>query len=72
MPTYKVVDTRQVQRLTPAGSMKEVYRVWIQTEKGATGAVDVSPDKWNKEALPGLLTEFAAKLDMAYEVASGD
>ena len=71
MPTYTVVDTRQVQRLTPAGSMKQVYRVWIETERGATGAVDVGPDKWNKETLPGLLTEFAEKLDMAFEVANG-
>lgn len=71
MLNYTVTDTRQVQTLTPAGTMRQVYRVWIATDKGATGAVDVSPDAWNKEALSGILTEFAGTLDLAFEVASG-
>jgi len=71
MPIYTVTDTRQVQTLTPAGFMREVYRVWIATERGASGSVDVSPDKWNKEALTGILEAFAEKLDLAFEVTSG-
>lgn len=71
MANYTVTDTRQVQTLTPAGTMREVYRVWLVTSKGGSGSVDVAPDDWNAEKLPGILTAFADKLDLAFGVASG-
>jgi len=71
MAKYTVTDTRQVQTLTQAGTMREVYRVWIVTPRGASGSVDVTPDKWNKEALGEVLGDFAGVLDLAFEVANG-
>ena len=71
MPHYRVTDTRQVQTLTQAGTMREVYRVWIVTEKGSSGSVDVAPSEWNETRLPEVLENLAVKLDLAFEVASG-
>lgn len=71
MASYTVTDTRQVQTLTQAGTMREVYRVWIVTGMGGTGSVDVSPDKWNKGDLAEVLEKFAQTLDLAFEVAGG-
>jgi len=45
-----------------------MYRVWLVTDKGATGTVDVSPDKWNEDELPGVLEAKAAELDLAFKV----
>ena len=70
MPMYTVVDSRQVKTLTQAGTMKPVYRVWIATENGATGQVDVAPSKWNKEDLAEILTAFAEKLDLAFTIGA--
>ena len=63
---YKVIESRQIQRLVPTGSSVSVYRVWIQTEHGSTGSLDVEQADWTAEKLPGLLVTFAAKLDLAF------
>lgn len=71
MPIYTVTDTKQVQTLTQAGTMRQVYRVWIVTEKGATGSVDVLPSEWVADRLRVVLETFADKLELAFEVANG-
>jgi len=65
---YKVTDTREVSSMSPAGTQQRMYRVWLVTDKGATGTVDVSPDKWNEDELPGVLEAKAAELDLAFKV----
>jgi len=65
---YKVQDTREMSRMTPAGSTVQVYRVWLVTDKGSTGTVDVPVDKWNKEDLSSILEAKAADLDLAFSV----
>jgi len=65
---YKVTDTREMSRMTPAGSVVQTYRVWLVTDNGSTGTVDVPKDKWNKEDLPGILETRAAELDLAFAV----
>lgn len=65
---YKITDTRQVDRMTQAGTQVTVYRVWLVTGKGATGTLDVSTDNWNKEDLYGLLEAKAAELDLAFDL----
>lgn len=65
---YKVNDVRELTRLTPAGTEVTVYRVWLTTSKGSTGAVDVGEDDWNEEDLPGILQAKANTLDLAYTV----
>jgi len=69
MPTYEVTDTREVQTLTTSGKRKTVYRVWLTTAKGASGELDVSLDKWNKDDLPALLEAKATSLDLAFNIA---
>lgn len=68
MPKYTVVDTREVSTLTPMGTERKYYRVWIRTEHGASGSVDVPPDQWNAETLPGILEEKSAALDLAFSL----
>jgi len=66
---YKVTDTREMSRMTQAGSTVQTYRVWLVTDKGSSGTVDVPLDKWNKEDLPGILEAKAAALDLAFDIA---
>lgn len=67
---YKVTDTREVSTLTPAGTERKVNRVWLVTENGATGSIDVPVDKWNTDDLPGILEAKAAELDLAFSLTS--
>jgi hypothetical protein len=66
--TYTVQDTREIQTMTPGGGTKRMYRVWLQTENGATGSVDVPADKWNAEDLRRILEEKADELDLAFAI----
>jgi len=66
---YKVTDTQRMTAMTPAGGTVQTYRVWIVTDRGATGQVDVPLDQWNAEDLPEVLAEQAALLDLAYTVS---
>jgi len=68
MTGYKVTDTREMSRMTPAGSVVQTYRVWLVTDNGSTGTVDVPLDKWNTTDLPGILEEKAKELDLAFAV----
>lgn len=65
---YKVSDTREMSRMTEAGSVVKTYRVWLVTDNGSSGTVDVPPDKWNKDDLPGILEAKASELDLAFAV----
>jgi len=66
---YKVTDTREMSRMTQAGSVVQTYRVWLVTDNGSTGTIDVPLDKWSKEDLPAILETKAAELDLAFVVA---
>jgi len=66
--SYKVTDTREVSTLTPAGTEKRMFRVWLVTANGATGSLDVPADKWNANDLPAILERKAADLDLAFSL----
>ena len=68
MANYQVTDTKEIKTMTQAGSEKTVFRVWIVTENGSAGSVDVSQSKWNKDDLPGILSDKADELDLAFAV----
>lgn len=65
---YKVTDTREMSKMSQAGSVVQTYRVWLVTDMGSSGTVDVSLDKWNKEDLAKILEAKAADLDLAFTV----
>jgi len=65
---YKVTDTQRITTMTPAGSVVMFYRVWIVTDRGATGQVDVSTDEWTGEALAKILKAESEKLDLAFHL----
>jgi len=66
MPTYKVLESKQIQKLGPTGSSVSMYRVWIQTARGSTGAADIEDADWTAEKLKPILERFAADLDLAF------
>ena len=68
MPNYKVIESRQISKLGPTGSTVSEYRVWIQTERGSTGSIDVSAADWKAEKLKTILTDFATDLDLAFNL----
>lgn len=68
--TYEITDTQEVQDLTRAGTPRTVFRVWIVTENGATGQVDVKPSDWETEKLKVILAEKATQLDLAFNLNS--
>ena len=65
---FKVTDSKEISRMSPAGTMMKLYRVWIITTHGATGAVDVEEAQWNEDDLPTILSAKAAELDLAFEL----
>ena len=67
---YRVTDSQKIQSITPAGNPTSFYRVWLVTEKGASGYVDVPAEKWKKDVLEATLQEFADELDLAFFVSA--
>ena len=67
--TFKVTDSRKVDQLTEGGHMATVHRVWLQTDRGATGSFDVANEDWTTEKLPALFAKFAEELDLAFMIA---
>ena len=65
---YRVTDSQKIQSITPAGNPTSFYRVWLVTEKGASGYVDVPAEKWKKDVLEATLQDFADELDLAFSV----
>jgi len=65
---YTVLDTREITSMTPAGSVRKAYRVWIQTANGATGTVDVAAGDWKADRLTVLLSSKADELDLAFSL----
>ncbi|MBA7568661.1 hypothetical protein ES708_10395 [subsurface metagenome] len=63
---YKVLESRQIKTLSPTGASVSQYRVWIQTERGSTGAADIDAADWTAEKLKPILDRFAADLDLAF------
>ena len=68
---FKVTDTREISTMSQAGNTTVVYRVWLITDRGATGTLDVPKSDWNTESLPMLLATKAAELDLAFDMTKG-
>ena len=69
MMGYEITDTRQADKMTPGGAIQTVYQVWITTDNGTTGMLEVPESKWNNEDLPALLAEKERELDLPYTIA---
>jgi len=64
--SYRVTDTRETQQMTEAGRVVKAFQVWLVTDKGATGTLEVPASDWNAEKLADLLTAKAKELDLAF------
>jgi len=67
--SFTVTDTRQIERMTPGGGAKVVYKVHLTTGNGATGSVEVSSGDWTPEKLRGILETEADRLDLAFDLS---
>lgn len=67
--SYRVTDTKETMTMTQAGSTVTLYRVWLVTDLGSTGTVDVPKDKWNETDLRPILEAKAEELDLAFAIA---
>jgi len=54
--------------MTQAGGEHKYYRVWLFTDRGATGHVDVEIEDWNKDALSAILDAKAVQLDLPFNL----
>ena len=68
MAKYKVIESRQINKLGPTGNSVAQYRVWIQTERGSTGAADIDAADWTADKLKEILGNFADDLDLAFTI----
>ena len=67
---YRVTDSQKIQSITPAGNPYSFYRVWVVTDRGASGYIDIPSEQWKKEELHQVLQEFADELDLAFFVSA--
>jgi len=72
MSTFTVEAARKQDRMRADGGTKTVYVVWLETERGATGRVEVPAAIWESDGLKGHLQVEADKLDKAFLVVNGD
>ena len=63
---YTVTDTRELNKLTQAGTERKFYRVWLTTANGASGSVDILEKDWTAEQIPDILQVKADSLDLAF------
>ena len=63
--TYTVTATEQQERFGANGKPKTIYVVYLTTDRGVSGSLEVSKADWNAETLPGLLQAKADELDLA-------
>lgn len=70
MKRYEVNSSKQVPYLAPgADGPSTRYRVYITTNKGASGWVDVRPEDWTTERLQEILSDKADELDLPFGLA---
>lgn len=66
---YTITDSREIQTLTESGKTVTMNRVWITTDHGATGMVDVLKKDWTAAKLESALALKAADLDLAFTIS---
>jgi len=68
---YQVTDTQEFTTLTRGGRETKTYRVWLVTDNGASGYVDIPERNWKPEKVKKVLDEKAKNLDLAFTIAEG-
>jgi len=58
----------EITTITRGGREQKAYRVFLVTDNGATGYVDVPSKDWKPEKLKKLLSQKAEELDLAFTV----
>ena len=66
---YTVTGTTQREKLGQDGKIRQVYIVYLETDLGVTGEVEVNKADWTEEKLSGILEKAANDLDLAFRLA---
>ena len=66
---YTVTGTTQREKLGQDNRIQQVYIVYLETDLGVTGDVEVAKADWTEEKLPGILEKAANDLDLAFRLA---
>ncbi len=69
--SYRVTDTQEFTTITRGGRETKTYRVWLVTDRGASGYVDVSERNWKPDKVKKALEEKAQSLDLAFSIVEG-
>jgi len=69
MAGYKVEAAQQQDRMGPTGDSVQVYVVWLKTDLGASGRIEVPALVWEGDDLAAYLQAKADNLDKAFVVA---
>jgi hypothetical protein len=68
MNGYTVTETQEITLLGQNGQPRKVKRVFILTERGTPGSVDIDDANWNPETIKELLAAKAEELDLAFNL----
>lgn len=66
MASFTVEAAQRQDRMLPNGDTKQVYVVWLKTDRGASGQVTVPSSVWEGDELGSYLQAEADKLDKAF------
>lgn len=66
---FKVVASQKQDRLGPTGGRRVIYVVWLETERGSTGSIEIDSDDFHSDRLKILLEAEAADLDRPFTVS---
>lgn len=66
MATFKVEAAKKQARMGPTGDAVPIYVVWLRTDLGGTGMVEVPVTVWESDDLRDFLQVEADKLDKAF------
>jgi len=71
MANFKIDAAQRQDRLRADGGTTQVYVVWLETARGATGRVTVPASVWESDGLAEFLQTEADKLDKAFLLVNG-
>lgn len=66
---FKIRASQKQDRLGPTGGRQVVYVVWIETERGSTGSIEIDADDFHSDRLKTLLEAEAIDLDRPFLVS---
>ena len=68
MVGIKVTGSQEQVRMGPNAQTIRIHVVWVETDSGATGQLEVPAAQWNPDDLAKLLEAKRNELDLAFTI----